>query len=73
MPLDLVLTNIEEPGYEYTRSPYIFTLISAFSSYFESTVAIVVTASINNTVLECIGGTIRDRVTVYMDCRSLKQ
>ena len=62
--LELVLTRTEEPGIVDTRSPYTFTLVSTHLYHFESTVAIIVTASINNTVLECTGGTLRDRVTV---------
>lgn len=66
IPFELILTRTEEPGIVNTNSLYTFTLVSTDSNHFESTVEIVVTASIIHTVLECTGGTLRDTVTIWM-------
>ena len=66
VPTELVYTRVEEPGSISTKSPYVFTLVSTDYSHFESTVAVVITMSLHNTVLECTGATLRDSVKVQI-------
>ena len=48
------------------RDPYRFTLISSNINHFESTVSVKATSSINNAVLECAAGSLRDTVTIQI-------
>ena len=66
MPIELVYRRTEEPGSMSSKSSYRFTLVSTEYSHFESTVAVVIAVSMNNTVLECTGATQRDRVTIQI-------
>lgn len=66
MPIEHIYTWTDEPGTVSTKTPYIFTLVSTDYSRFESTIDLVVTVSMNNTVLECTGDTLRDRATIQI-------
>ena len=54
----------EPAGHVVTRNPYTFTLVSTGQNHFKSTVSVVATMSIHNTVVECTGITSRDSITI---------
>ena len=54
----------QELGQAVMRNQYTLTLISAWQNYFKSTVSVVATTSINNTMVECTGFSSRESIAV---------
>jgi hypothetical protein len=52
------------PGHADVRHPFTFTLVSSGQGQLTSTVSVLATTSIHNTVVECIDTSSRDSITI---------
>ena len=62
--LESIFSLGQQAGSINVEGPYRFTLISNDNNHIESTVSVVTSSSMHNTVLECGAGSLRDTVTI---------
>lgn len=62
--IEYIYIRGQQPGHTSLRYPYTFALVSAEQNQFKSTVSVIATKSINNTVVECTDTLSRDSTTI---------
>jgi hypothetical protein len=64
IPIENTYVQGQPPGHRVVRHPFIFTLVSSGQGQLTSTVSVLATTSINNTVVECTGISSRHSIII---------
>ena len=56
----------QPPGHTVVRSPFTFILVSSEQSQLKSTMSVLATTSIHNTVVECTGISSRESIIIQI-------